>query len=249
MISARSVGKVFENTDPPIHALRDINLTIERGEFVAIVGPSGSGKSTLLNLLGCLDRPSSGAVFLLVENTSTLTDSQLSRVRNRSIGFVFQMYNLVPEMTVRENVEMPLVYAGVTRGRRATAMEALEQVHLVERAEQRASLLSGGELQRAAIARALVNNPALILADEPTGNVDRASAGQLLALFSSLHDRARTIVMVTHDGAAAAYAQRVLSLEAGTLHDRTLSRQELSAQQADDELHAERWPKARFAGS
>ena len=219
MISVRSVYKIYDLAEPPITALQNVNLEVTHGEFLAVVGPSGSGKTSLLNLLGCLDRPSKGVVFLMGENTSLLNDTQMSRLRNHSIGFVFQMYNLVPELTVRENVELPLVYAKVTRGRRRASMEALEQVHLQGRADQPAALLSGGEQQRAAIARALVNNPAVILADEPTGNIDRESAAQLLELFTSLHDRARTIIMVTHDSAAALHAQRVVSIEDGRLAD------------------------------
>ena len=224
MISVRSVYKTYDLVDPPHVALQNVNLEVTHGEFLAIVGPSGSGKTSLLNLLGCLDRPSNGVVFLMGENTSLLNDTQMSRLRNHSIGFVFQMYNLVPELTVRENVELPLMYAKVTRGRRRASMEALEQVHLHERADQPAALLSGGEQQRAAIARALVNNPAVILADEPTGNIDRESASQLLELFTSLHDRARTIIMVTHDSAAALHAQRVVTIENGRLADGQMMR-------------------------
>jgi putative ABC transport system ATP-binding protein len=202
-----------------VTALRDVNLVIQRGEFVAIVGPSGSGKSTLLNLIGCLDQPSSGRLLFLGEDTSTLTDTKLSRIRNRSIGFVFQMFNLVPELTVYENIELPLVYAGITRQRRALTTKVLERVGMAHRAEHPASLLSGGEQQRVAIARALVNDPALILADEPTGSIDPASAEQVMQLLGELHDQARTIVLVTHNMSVAAVAQRVVRIESGTINE------------------------------
>ncbi len=180
MIELVSVGRTFGSASAPVTALRDVNLVVQRGEFVAIVGPSGSGKSTLLNLIGCLDQPTSGRLFFLGEDTSTLNDTKLSRIRNRSIGFVFQMFNLVPELTVYENIELPLVYAGVTRQRRVLISNVLERVGMEHRTDHPAGLLSGGEQQRVAIARALVNDPALILADEPTGSIDPASAEQVM---------------------------------------------------------------------
>jgi putative ABC transport system ATP-binding protein len=219
MIELASVGKTYGSASAPVTALRDVNLVIQRGEFVAIVGPSGSGKSTLLNLIGCLDQPSSGRLLFLGEDTSSLNDTKLSRIRNRSIGFVFQMFNLVPELTVYENVELPLVYAGVTHQRRALTTKVLERVGMTHRADHPASLLSGGEQQRVAIARALVNDPALILADEPTGSIDPVSAEQVMQLLSELHDQARTIVLVTHNMSVAAVAQRVVRIEAGTINE------------------------------
>jgi|SRR6202049_2148076 len=219
MIELTSVGKTYGSSSAPVTALHDVNLAIQRGEFVAVVGPSGSGKSTLLNLIGCLDQPTSGRLLFLGEDTSTLSDTRLSRIRNRSVGFVFQMFNLVPELTVYENVELPLVYAGVTRQRRALTTKALERVGMAHRAEHRAALLSGGEQQRAAIARALVNDPALILADEPTGSIDPVSAEHVMQLLGELHDQARTIVLVTHNLAVAAVAQRVVRIEAGTTEE------------------------------
>ena len=219
MIELASVGRTFGSASAPITALHDVNLVIQRGEFVAIVGPSGSGKSTLLNLIGCLDQPTSGRLFFLGEDTSTLNDTKLSRIRNRSIGFVFQMFNLVPELTVFENIELPLVYAGVTKGRRALTTQALERVGMEHRADHPAGLLSGGEQQRVAIARALVNDPALILADEPTGSIDPASAEQVMELLSELHDQARTVVLVTHNMSVAALAQRVVRIESGTISE------------------------------
>jgi putative ABC transport system ATP-binding protein len=219
MIELASVGKTYGSASAPVTALRDVDLVIQRGEFVAIVGPSGSGKSTLLNLIGCLDQPSSGRLLFLGEDTSSLNDTKLSRIRNRSIGFVFQMFNLVPELTVYENVELPLVYAGVTHQRRALTTKVLERVGMTHRADHPASLLSGGEQQRVAIARALVNDPALILADEPTGSIDPVSAEQVMQLLSELHDQARTIVLVTHNMSVAAVAQRVVRIEAGTINE------------------------------
>ena len=219
MIELASVGRTYGSASAPVTALRDVNLVIQRGEFVAIVGPSGSGKSTLLNLIGCLDQPTSGRLLFLGEDTSTLNDTKLSRIRNRSIGFVFQMFNLVPELTVYENIELPLVYAGVTRERRALTTKVLERVGMAHRADHPASLLSGGEQQRVAIARALVNDPALILADEPTGSIDPDSAEQVMELLGELHDQARTIVLVTHNMSVAAVAQRVVRIESGTINE------------------------------
>jgi putative ABC transport system ATP-binding protein len=219
MIELTSVGKIYGSASAPVTALHDVNLVIQRGEFVAVVGPSGSGKSTLLNLVGCLDQPTSGHLVFLGEDTGTLNDTKLSRIRNRSIGFVFQMFNLVPELTVYENVELPLVYAGVTRQRRAVTTKALERVGMAHLAEHRAALLSGGEQQRVAIARAIVNDPALILADEPTGSIDPVSADQVMQLLGELHDQARTIVLVTHNNAVAAVAQRVVRIESGTISE------------------------------
>jgi putative ABC transport system ATP-binding protein len=219
MIELASVGKIYGSASAPVTALRDVNLLIQRGEFVAIVGPSGSGKSTLLNLIGCLDQPSSGRLLFLGEDTGALSDTKLSRIRNRSIGFVFQMFNLVPELTVYENIELPLVYAGVTRQRRALTTKVLERVGMSHRAEHPASLLSGGEQQRVAIARALVNDPALILADEPTGSIDPVSAEGVMQLLGELHDQARTIVLVTHNMSVAAVAQRVVRIESGTISE------------------------------
>lgn len=207
------MSKVYPGCASP--AIADVNLTILRSEFVAVIGPSGSGKSTLLNLIGCLDRPTSGELTFMGENTSKLDDTKLSRLRNRSVGFVFQAFNLVPELTVRENVELPLVYAGLTRNRRSLTLKALDDVGIAHCADQRAGLLSGGEQQRAAIARALVIDPPLILADEPTGSVDPPSADRVMALLAGLHEQGRSVVVVTHYPHVAASAQRVVRLEAG----------------------------------
>lgn len=217
MIELRSVGKVYSEGDAAVTALHDVSLRIELGEFVAIVGPSGSGKSTLLNLIGCLDVPTSGQCMVLGRDTRSLDDASLSRLRNRSIGFVFQLFNLVPELTVRENVELPLVYAGVVRGRRELTMSALARVGLEERADQSAGVLSGGEQQRAAVARALISEPDLVLADEPTGSIDAESGSAVLASFVELHRAGRTIVVVTHNPAVAKVADRRVQLIEGTI--------------------------------
>jgi putative ABC transport system ATP-binding protein len=215
VIELTSVTKTYPGCTAP--ALSDVNLTILRSEFVAVIGPSGSGKSTLLNLIGCLDRPTSGQLTFMGENTGKLNDARLSRLRNRSVGFVFQTFNLVPELTVRENVELPLVYAGVSRNRRTLTMQALDDVGIAHLADQRAGLLSGGEQQRVAIARALVTDPPLVLADEPTGSVDPESADRLMALLGTLNDQGRSVVVVTHHHHVAASARRVVRLEEGTV--------------------------------
>lgn len=215
MIELTSVTKVYPGCASP--AIADVNLTILRSEFVAVIGPSGSGKSTLLNLIGCLDRPTSGELTFMGENTGKLNDTKLSRLRNRSVGFVFQTFNLVPQLTVRENVELPLAYAGVTRNRRTLTLKALDDVGIAHCADQRAGLLSGGEQQRAAIARALVIDPPLVLADEPTGSVDPESGDRVMALLGALHEQGRSVVVVTHHSSVAAAAQRVVRLEAGTV--------------------------------
>lgn len=220
MIELRSVGRSYERAAETIVALHDVTLSIQSGEFLAVYGPSGSGKSTLLNLIGCLDRPTFGQVLLNGVDPATLGDSELSKLRNRLIGFVFQAFNLVPSLSVTENVEMPLVYAGVPhRGRRELIARALDRVGMAHRANHPAGLLSGGEQQRAAIARALVNDPQLVLADEPTGSVDDVSAGQILKTLRELHDAGVTIVVVTHVAEVAAAAQRTVRLANGTLRN------------------------------
>jgi putative ABC transport system ATP-binding protein len=215
VIELSAVTKTYPGCTTP--ALSDVNLTILRSEFVAVIGPSGSGKSTLLNLIGCLDRPTSGHLTFMGEDTARLNDARLSRLRNRSVGFVFQTFNLVSELTVRENVELPLVYAGVSRNRRKLTLKALDDVGIAHLADQRAGLLSGGEQQRAAIARALVTDPPLVLADEPTGSVDPESAERLMTLLSALNDQGRSVVVVTHHHHVAASAQRVVRLAEGAV--------------------------------
>ena len=199
-----------------IHALREVSLTIERGEYVAIMGPSGSGKSTLMNLIGCLDTPTSGRYELRGINVSRMDDNQLAEVRNKEIGFVFQTFNLLPRATALHNVELPLVYAGVgSDDRKRRAKEALARVQLADRMDHRPNELSGGQRQRVAIARALVNEPSILLADEPTGNLDSTTSGEIMAVFAALHRQGQTVVMVTHEQDIAAHAARVVTLRDG----------------------------------
>jgi putative ABC transport system ATP-binding protein len=192
-----------------VHALRDVSLTIDPNEYVAIMGPSGSGKSTLMNLLGCLDTPTAGHYWLRGQLVSGMTDKELARVRNREIGFVFQTFNLLARASALRNVELPLMYGGVPSGeRRRRAMEALDHVGLADRMQHKPNELSGGQRQRVAIARALVNRPALILADEPTGNLDSRTGADVMRLFEELHQGGQTIVVVTHDADIASHAER-----------------------------------------
>jgi putative ABC transport system ATP-binding protein len=216
VIELRGVAKVYPRAAAAVHALARVDMTIAAGEFVAIMGPSGSGKSTLLSILGCLDRPSEGEYRLGGEAVAGLSDIDLSRVRNRRFGFVFQSFHLIPELTVLENVETPLLYGGVPPSEwRARAAECLERVGIMHRARHRPSELSGGEAQRAAIARALVMQPRILLADEPTGNLDSATGDEIADLISELHREGRTIILVTHNETLALRAERRIRLRDG----------------------------------
>lgn len=201
-----------------VNALQSISITINKGEYVAFMGPSGSGKSTLMNIIGCLDTPTGGTYMLNNQLVSDMTENELAEVRNKEIGFVFQTFNLLPRATALENVALPLIYAGYGKyEREEMAMQALESVGLAERSHHRPNELSGGQRQRVAIARALVNNPSIILADEPTGNLDTKTSYDIMALFQDLHDKGNTIIMVTHEDDIAHYAHRIVRLRDGLI--------------------------------
>jgi putative ABC transport system ATP-binding protein len=217
MIQLENVTKVYRMGKVEVHALRGVTLSVDRGEMIAVIGASGSGKSTLLNIVGLLDRPTSGRYIFDGVDVSRLSDNQLAEMRNREFGFVFQDFNLLPRATALANVELPLVYAGSVRHRRERASEALEQVGLAGRANHKPTELSGGEQQRVAIARALVNNPPLILADEPTGNLDSKSTVEIIAIFHKLHQDGKTVILITHEADIAAQAQRTVRLHDGRI--------------------------------
>jgi len=201
-----------------VRALRGVNIQIQKNEFVAVMGPSGSGKSTLMNLIGCLDTPTSGEYWLNAQKVSDLSDDQLARIRNKEIGFVFQTFNLLPRANALHNVELPLIYAGLpAKTRRAQAARTLERVGLGDRMDHKPNELSGGQRQRVAIARALVNEPSILLADEPTGNLDSATSAELMQVFGDLHRQGQTIVMVTHEHDIAAHAARIVTLRDGVV--------------------------------
>ena len=216
LIETRDLWKTFVMGEEEIHALRGVSIQIERGEYVAIMGPSGSGKSTLMNLIGCLDTPSKGSYLLNDKQVSEMNDNELARIRNQEIGFVFQTFNLLPRASALQNVELPLVYAGIpSRDRQKQAKDALERVELTSRMTHKPNELSGGQRQRVAIARALVNNPSILLADEPTGNLDSKTGAEIMALFAKLHESGNTIVLVTHEADIAAFAHRTISVRDG----------------------------------
>jgi putative ABC transport system ATP-binding protein len=227
VIRIRDLTREYRMGEETILALRGVSLDIHRNEYVAIMGPSGSGKSTMMNLLGCLDTPTAGEYWLNGVEVSGLSDDDLARVRNREIGFVFQTFNLLPRSTALHNVELPLVYAGVSaRERRIRATTALERVGLGDRMDHRPNELSGGQRQRVAIARALVNEPSILLADEPTGNLDSVTSEEIMRVFGDLHASGQTVIMVTHEPDIAAHAERVVVLRDGRLESDRLTRGE-----------------------
>ncbi len=218
LIQVRDVWKTYQVGEQQVHALRGLSMEIGQGEYTALMGPSGSGKSTLMNMLGCLDTPTSGRYHLAGEDVGTLDDNALADIRNRRIGFVFQTFNLMPRYTALENVALPLVYASASKAdREARAREILEQVGLGDRMDHRPNELSGGQRQRVAVARALVNRPDLLLADEPTGNLDTKTSVEIMALFDEIHAAGNTVVLVTHEEDIAAYARRVVRLRDGVV--------------------------------
>jgi putative ABC transport system ATP-binding protein len=218
IIEVRDLGKTYQVGSEKIYALKNINFVVERGEFIAIMGQSGSGKSTLMNLLGCLDTPTEGKYFVNGKEVSSLSEDELAYIRNREIGFIFQVFHLLPRSTALHNVELPLIYSGVKKTARLDiARKALQAVELADRMAHKPNELSGGQRQRVAIARALVNNPSLILADEPTGNLDSKTGEEIVAIFEQLHRQGHTIIMVTHNQELADLTQRVFYLKDGEI--------------------------------
>lgn len=232
IIETKNLARQYVMGDNIVKALQDVSINIEKGEYVAFMGPSGSGKSTLMNIIGCLDTPTSGSYILNGQLVSEMTENELAKVRNREIGFVFQTFNLLPRASALENVALPLIYAGFSKSEREEiAMEALKNVNLQDRWHHKPNELSGGQRQRVAIARALVNKPSIILADEPTGNLDTKTSYGIMALFQELHDKGNTIIMVTHEDDIAHYAHRIIRLRDGLIEwdkkNENVNRQEL----------------------
>jgi putative ABC transport system ATP-binding protein len=218
LIDIDDITKVYQMGSEEVHALAGVTLDVQRGEYMAIMGPSGSGKSTLMNMIGCLDTPTSGTYYLNNANVGDMTDDELAEIRNREIGFVFQTFNLLPRVNCLQNAELPLIYAGMSKAtRRERAAEALRSVGLGDRMDHRPNELSGGQRQRVAVARALVNRPSILLADEPTGNLDTETGDEIMRLFEALHRQGNTILLVTHEEDIAHHARRIIRLRDGKL--------------------------------
>ena len=225
IIETTEVSKIYQMGNQTVNALQSITMEINKGEYVAFMGPSGSGKSTLMNIIGCLDTPTAGKYVLNNHDVSDLTENDLAEIRNKEIGFVFQTFNLLPRASALENVALPLIYAGYGKyDREEIAMETLESVGLGDRADHKPNELSGGQRQRVAIARALVNNPSIILADEPTGNLDSKTSYEIMGLFHELHAKGNTIIMVTHEDEIAHYAHRIIRLRDGLVESDTINK-------------------------
>jgi putative ABC transport system ATP-binding protein len=225
IIDIKNLRKTYYMGTQTVHALKEVSLLINKNEYVALMGPSGSGKSTLMNLLGCLDTPTAGQYILNNQDVSILTDAELAMIRNKEIGFVFQTFNLLPRLSALENVALPLVYAGVSKADRLVkARQVLESVGLGDRVDHKPNELSGGQRQRVAVARALVNDPAIILADEPTGNLDTKTSIEIMALFEKIHDAGNTVILVTHEPDIAEHAHRVVRLRDGLVETDTYNK-------------------------
>ncbi|MBK8946383.1 MAG: ABC transporter ATP-binding protein [Ignavibacteriae bacterium] len=233
MITIQHIAKIYQVGMEEVHALRDVSVNIDKNEYVAIMGPSGSGKSTLMNILGCLDTPTKGLYTFTGKNVSDMNDNELASIRNKEIGFVFQTFNLLPRSNALHNVELPLIYAGVGKEeRRERAKDALIKVNLEDRMDHRPNELSGGQRQRVAIARALVTNPSIILADEPTGNLDTKTGEDIMALFENLYTQGNTIILVTHEEYIAEHANRIIRLRDGIVEkDEILSNRRVAKPQ------------------
>ncbi|MCP4441167.1 MAG: ABC transporter ATP-binding protein [Aureispira sp.] len=218
VISIKDIKKVYRMGDQEVHALRSVTVDIQKNEYVALMGPSGSGKSTLMNMLGCLDTPSDGSYILNGSDVSNLSDDELAEIRNKEIGFVFQTFNLIPRLSSLENVALPLVYSGMRKSKRLDrAQSVLDSVGLGDRVHHKPNELSGGQRQRVAVARALVNSPSIILADEPTGNLDSKTSIEIMALFEEIHNQGNTVILVTHEPDIAEHAHRIIRLRDGVI--------------------------------
>jgi putative ABC transport system ATP-binding protein len=230
LIRIENISKIYKMGATNVEALKGVSVTVLDNEYLAIMGPSGSGKSTMMNIIGCLDTPTCGSYFLDDHDVSKMNDDQLAEIRNQKIGFVFQTFNLIPRADVFHNVELPIVYSGISSTRRKKmAEEAIEKVGLTERMKHKPSELSGGQRQRVAIARALVNNPSIILADEPTGNLDSSTGAEIMAIFDHLNRSGNTIILVTHENDIAEHARRVIKLKDGMIESDTTGKEDIAA--------------------